>query len=221
MQDEHLGEERALHLCLYIFFFSRKRKSPSFFVQHQTTYGTTRHGAVLQDNSYTRLHQHRLASSSCYSFQKNALIAYLLYTYSRVFWTNKEIKNRISVNAASGNWISQFPVYVQILPSKRESRPELETPSTIKIAWCMFIPADAISCAWLHELQRDYCKHCKIRVFTYTTGIFRRISEQRYRHTEMAIPATKFWYRRLLSLLGIKADFKTFVISNTRYDSCI
>jgi hypothetical protein len=56
---------------------------------------------------------------------------------------------------------------------------------------------------------------------TYTPGIFRRISEQRYKHTEMAIPAIKFWYRRLLSLLGIKADFKTFVISNTRYDSCI
>ena len=39
--------------------------------------------------------------------------------------------------------------------------------------------------------------------------------------TEIVIPAIKFWYRRLLSLLGIKVDFKTFMISNTRYDSCM
>jgi hypothetical protein len=113
--------------------------------------------------------------------------------------------------------------------SKRESRPELKHPikqtfckkPSIKIAWCMVLPADAISYTWLHELQRDNCKHCKFQMFTYTTGIFRRISEQRYKHTEMAIPAMKFWYRRLLSLLGIKAALKTPVISNTRYDSCI
>lgn len=37
---------------------------------------------------------------------------------------------------------------------------------------------------------------------------------------EMAVPATKFWYRRLLSLLGIKADFKRPVSSNTLYDIC-
>jgi len=69
--------------------------------------------------------------------------------------------------------------------------------------------------------HRGNCKHCKFQMFTYTTGTFRRISEQRYRHTEMAIPAMKFWYRRLSSLLGIKAAFNTPVISNTRYDSCI
>jgi hypothetical protein len=61
------------------------------------------HGAVLQDNSNTRLRQHRLASS-CYNFQKNARVVYLLYT--AVFWTNKKIKNWTSVSAASGN----FPI---------------------------------------------------------------------------------------------------------------
>lgn len=32
----------------------------------------------------------------------------------------------------------------------------------------------------------------EMKLSTYTIGIFRRISEQKYRHTEMAIPAIKF-----------------------------
>jgi hypothetical protein len=78
----------------------------------------------------------------------------------------------------------------------------------------------------LEMLSEDCCDLQKLlstvgfQRFTYTPGIFRRTSEQRYRHTEMAIPATKFWNKRLLSLLGMKAALSTFVSSNIRYDSC-
>jgi hypothetical protein len=52
---------------------------------------------------------------------------------------------------------------------------------------------------WKSKVQQErytLC-HCRqyiegFRLFTYTPGIFRRISEQQYRHTEMATPATKF-----------------------------
>lgn len=73
----HLGEAKG---SAFIFFFSRKRKSPLFL--YSIKIPMVQHGAVLQDNSYTRLHQHRLASSSCYNFQKNERIAYL---YTAVF----------------------------------------------------------------------------------------------------------------------------------------
>lgn len=76
----------------------------------------------------------------------------------------------------------------------------------------------------LGYIETDYVKAVSIfsrfQLFTYTIVIFTRISEQKYRHADMAIPAIKFWYSRLLSLLGIKAPFSTPVISNTRYDSC-
>jgi hypothetical protein len=76
----------------------------------------------------------------------------------------------------------------------------------------------------LKMVSKDCCDLQKLPLgfqrFTYTPGIFRRTSEQRYRHTEMAIPATKFWNKRLLSLLGMKAALSTFVSSNIRYDSC-
>jgi hypothetical protein len=71
-----MGDERALPLYSS---FQERGKARRFCTASKYLWAMVQHGAVLQDNSNTRLRQHRLASS-CYNFQKNARVVYLLYT---------------------------------------------------------------------------------------------------------------------------------------------
>lgn len=93
----------------FIFFFSRKEEKPVFL--YSIKIPMVQHGAVLQDDSYTRLHQHRLhqhrlASSSCYNFQKNGRIAYLLL-YSSVLNEQKDQKLDFCICSI---WQFNFPI---------------------------------------------------------------------------------------------------------------